>query len=87
MNCVASPVKACNTEFIESTYAKDKKMTAKQIDSVVNAMFHRIASGIQFDIMVLGKISNSAKSVLVAGGTEADAEVAMQAAIAKYRES
>lgn len=59
----------------------------KKIESQVNAMFHRIASGIQFDIFNLGKISDSAKTVLLAGGTEAEAEVAMQGAIALYREN
>lgn len=59
----------------------------KKIEAQVGAMFHRIASGIQFDIMNLGKISNAAKSVLMAGGTDEQAEVAMQDAIAKYREN
>ena len=59
----------------------------KKIERVVNAMFHRIATGIQFDIMNLGKISDAAKSVLMAGETEAEVEAAMQEAISKYREN
>jgi len=57
----------------------------KKLDKVVELMFYKLANGIQFNIMNLGKISDAAKKVLLAGGELEDAEAAMQTAIAQYR--
>jgi len=57
----------------------------KKLEKVVELMFYKLANGIQFNIMNLGKVGDAAKKVLLAGGELEDAEAAMQAAIAQYR--
>jgi hypothetical protein len=51
------------------------------------AIFNRIGKGIQFSIFDLGKISEAAEKVLLAGGTEQEAEAAMAEAIQRYRKN
>jgi hypothetical protein len=57
----------------------------KKLDKVVELMFYKLANGIQFNIMDLGKVANAAKKILLAGGELENAEAAMQVAIAQYR--
>ena len=57
----------------------------KKLDSLVELMFYKLASGVQFNIMDLIYVSNSAKNVLLAGGSIREAEEAMLGAIAVYR--
>ena len=61
------------------------KKAQKIIENQVQAIFNKLGSGIQFNIMDLGKISNSAKNVLVAGGSIEVAEAAMAVAISLYK--
>ena len=49
--------------------------------------FKKLADGILFDIMDLGKVLNAAQNVLIAGGSIDDAELAMAGAIAKYKQN
>ena len=57
----------------------------KKLDSLVELMFYKLASGVQFNIMDLIYVSNSAKNVLLAGGSIREAEEAMLGAISVYR--
>jgi len=57
----------------------------KAIAKITEMMFYKLANGIQFNIMDLGKIDKGAKVVLLAGGALEDAEAAMLEAIAQYR--
>lgn len=59
----------------------------KKLDSLVELMFYKLASGVQFNIMDLIYVSNSAKNVLLAGGSIPEAEEAMLDAIAVYRQN
>ena len=46
------------------------KLTKEQkaIAKITEAMFYKLANGIQFNIMDLGKIDKAAKAVLAVGG-------------------
>lgn len=59
----------------------------KKLDSLVELMFYKLASGVQFNIMDLVYVSNAAKNVLLAGGSIPEAEEAMLGAIAIYRQN
>ena len=63
------------------------KLTKEQkaIAKITEAMFYKLANGIQFNIMDLGKIDKAAKAVLAVGGALEDAEAAMLQAISQYR--
>ena len=61
------------------------KKAQKIIENQVSAIFYKIGNGIQFNIMNLGKISDAAKNVLIAGGSLELAEEAMAEAIEVYR--
>ena len=63
------------------------KKAQKIIENQVSAIFYKIGNGIQFNIMNLGKISDAAKNVLIAGGSLQAAETAMAVAIAQYKEN
>lgn len=59
----------------------------KKLDSLVELMFYKLASGIQFNIMDLVYVSNAAKNVLLNGGSIVEAEEAMLGAISIYRQN
>jgi len=60
------------------------KLSKKAIDQKVNAIFNKLGCGIQFNIMDLGKIDKMIRVVIVAGGSDEEAEGAMKIAIALY---
>ena len=61
------------------------KLSKKAIDKQVNAIFNKLGCGIQFNIMDLGKIDKMIRGVIMAGGSEEEAEGAMKIAIELYR--
>jgi hypothetical protein len=67
------------------TMSTKKEIAAAEVTAAV--IFNRIGKGVQFSIFDLGKISQAAEQVLLAGGTEQEAEAAMAEAIAKYRKN
>ena len=64
-----------------------KKMTKKAIEGIAHDLFKRLASCVQFDIWDLTHVLGSAENALKLGGTIEEAEMAMVAAIAKYRKN
>jgi len=61
------------------------KKAQKLIKAQVAGLYKKLGNCVQVNIMDLGKILDAAENILVAGGAIEDAEVAMAAAIAKYR--
>ena len=57
----------------------------KRIKGEVDRLFKLHGTGVQFNIMDLGKIDKAAKAVLAVGGAIEDAEAAMLQAISQYR--
>jgi hypothetical protein len=59
----------------------------KKVENQVEAMFYKLAFGVQFDIFDLCKVGKDAKKILLAVGDDGleDAEMAMIEAIAQYR--
>lgn len=62
-----------------------KKLSKKALAEKVDLLFKKLGSNVQFNIMDLGKINDSAEQVLINGGTDDAAEEAMKAAITQYR--
>ena len=72
--------------FKEIEMAKLNKIE-KKVENQVEAMFYKLAFGVQFDIFDLCKVGKDAKKILLAVGDDGleDAEMAMIEAIAQYR--
>jgi hypothetical protein len=63
--------------------AKARKSKAeKELDNLVERLFYKHGSNIEFNIMDLGRLSDYAKAAIVAGG---DPDEAMKAAVEKFR--
>ena len=62
------------------------KLTKEQkaIAKITEAMFYKLANGIQFNIMDLGKVLGAAEKAGVSGQ---DMEAAIKEAISKYRQN
>lgn len=67
---------------------KTKTLTVKQqklrAETISSQMFKAFANCVQFNMMDLGKVLDAPRSILLAGGSEAEAEEAIKLAIAKY---
>jgi hypothetical protein len=62
-----------------------KKLTKKRINEIVSDLFRRLANGIQIPILDLGKVSRSAETILLSGGSLEEAEASMKDSIETYR--
>lgn len=62
-----------------------EKLNARGIEVVSSFWFRKYATGVQFDIMDVGKVIASAENILIVGGKIQDAENAMLEAIEQYR--
>lgn len=64
---------------------KKAKVSRAKAEDKAESMFYRLGLNIQFNMTSLSKISEAAERVIMAGGTDAEAESAMSAAISQYR--
>jgi hypothetical protein len=60
-------------------------MALRKEELIVEKLFYKLASGIEFNMMDLPKIGKEAEAILLAGGAIEDAEAVMLEDIAKYR--
>lgn len=74
-------------EFSNNEIEEAKKLSKKAVEKMVNTMFNKFGTGVQFDIFNLSNVSDPSEKILLAGGSVEDAEKAMKAAVAKYREN
>lgn len=61
-----------------------KVVKAKEVEALVEKVFYQVASGVQINIMNLGKISKAGVDAYLAG---ADVKQAVIDAVAQYREN
>ena len=62
-----------------------KPLTKKKLDDAIQASFKRHASGVQFNMMDLGKIDRDVRAAYTATPTLEAIDSAMVAAVARYR--
>lgn len=62
-----------------------KKLLKLKAETIAQQMFRTFADRIEFNIMDVGKVLRAAENIILAGGTEDEAEAAIKAAIEKYR--
>ena len=61
-----------------------RKLTAKQIDKLIEAVYYRVASGIQIDVLDIGKVFAAGRAGYL---TPEGIEPAVVAIVAKLRKN